>query len=200
MPVTADRVRETTVTTGTGNLTLAGAATGFRSFVAAFGVGPSFWYAVSSPGGAEWEVGVGVLAAAGTLVRSSVLASSSAGAAVAFSAGSKDVFATIPGSTLSEMAAALPVLYATLGLTAAATGRRQALGATKSVRFTAGTAGSVHVRFVDASAAIAVSAADLLVDCHAAVPVQLNVPSGQPFVEFLRSGGADVNFNLGLMR
>ena len=38
----ADRVKETSTTTGTGDVTLAGAASGFRTFNAAFGVGPLF--------------------------------------------------------------------------------------------------------------------------------------------------------------
>lgn len=97
----SDRVRETTTTTGTGNLTLAGAATGYVSFSAAFGVG-SFVYAVSSAGGAEWEVGVGSLSG-GALVRSTVLASSNSNALVSFSAGTKDVFSTIPAAELNKL-------------------------------------------------------------------------------------------------
>lgn len=90
----ADRVQETTTGTGTGALTLAGAATGMRTFNAAFGVGPMFAYAIA--GGAEWEVGLGYLSGATTLVRSIVLSSSNANAFVNFSAGTKDVFNTAP--------------------------------------------------------------------------------------------------------
>jgi hypothetical protein len=200
VPLTADRVKESSASTGLGPLTLGGAATGFRSFESAFGLGVEFWYAVSSAGGAEWEVGIGSLSATATLVRGSVLASSSGGAAVAFSAGPKDVFATIPASALNSLAAAGTTLYASLALTATAAGKRQALGATTEVRFTAASAGAVRVRFTDASAAIGVGPADTLVDCAAATPVRLAVPSGQPFLEFVRGGAADVNFSLGLMR
>lgn len=90
-------------------------------------------------------------------------------------------------------------LYATLALTATSSGKRQALGSTVTVRFTAGGAGSIYVRFTDASGAIAVSTGDTQVDCNAATPVTLNVPTGYPFLEYLRLGGSDVNFNLGLM-
>lgn len=90
-------------------------------------------------------------------------------------------------------------LYATLALTATSSGKRQALGSTRQVRFTAGGAGSVYVKFTNASAAITVSSSDTAVDCNASSAVTLNVPSGYAFLEYLRVGGSDVNFNLGLM-
>lgn len=95
-----DRVRETTTTTGTGALTLAGAATGARTFNAAVTVGPAFPYVCAA--GAEWEVGIGHLSAATTLVRDTILSSSNAGAAVAFSAGTKDVFLDAPAAMLTQ--------------------------------------------------------------------------------------------------
>lgn len=200
MPLTADRVRETSVSLGTGNLTLDGPATGFRSFDTAFGIGPTFWYAVAAVGGAEWEVGVGQLSASSTLQRSSVLASSNGGSAVAFGAGTKDVFATVPGSALNELANKIAVVYASLPLVAGPSGKRQALGATTELRFTAVSAGTIHIRFSDASAAIAVNGGDTVVDVFAGTPVRLPVPSAQPFIEYLRVGGSDVNFTLALMR
>ena len=98
-PVTlyADRVKDTTTTTGTGDLTLSGTApTGYQTFNAAVGQGPRFYYAIVSAG-AEWEVGRGYLSGATTLVRETVLASSNSGAVVSLSSGSKDVFITWPG-------------------------------------------------------------------------------------------------------
>lgn len=96
MSATADRVRDTTTTTGTGNITLAGSApSGFRTFASAFGASATIVpYAIV--GGAEWEIGWGELTGSTTLIRTRVLASSNAGALVTFSAGSKDVFATVP--------------------------------------------------------------------------------------------------------
>ena len=90
----SDRVKDTTTTTGTGNLTLSGTApTGFVNFNTAFGTNFGFAYAIqTSGGGSQWEVGYGYLSASTTLVRDLVLASSNSGAAVDFSAGSKDVF------------------------------------------------------------------------------------------------------------
>lgn len=92
-----DRVRETTTTTGTGALTLAGAATGFRAFSSVMSSPSDTCYYVIS-GGAEWEVGLGTYSAANTLTRTTVLRSSNANAAVSFSAGTKDVYITIPGT------------------------------------------------------------------------------------------------------
>ena len=92
--VLADRVLETTTTTGTGTITLAGAQTGYQSF-AAIGNGNSTYYAIV--GTSQWEVGIGTYTASGTtLSRTTVLASSSSGSLVDFSAGSKDVFCDFP--------------------------------------------------------------------------------------------------------
>lgn len=93
--VVADRVRETSTTTGTGPFTLAGAVIGYQSFSSAIGNGNTTYYAISNPGINEWEVGVGTVGA-GTLARTTVLASSTGTAAVDFTAGSKDVFVTYP--------------------------------------------------------------------------------------------------------
>ena len=91
--VIADRVRETSTTTGTGTLTLAGAVSGFQTFSTAIGNTNTCYYTITL--GADWEVGLGTVAA-GTLARTTILKSSNAGSAVNFSAGIKDVFATYP--------------------------------------------------------------------------------------------------------
>jgi hypothetical protein len=94
--VLADRVRETTTTTGTGTVTLAGAVTGFQTF-AAIGNGNTTYYTIAGQGTAEWEVGIGTYTASGTtLARNTVLASSNSGSLVNFSAGTKDVFCDYP--------------------------------------------------------------------------------------------------------
>lgn len=94
----ADRVKETTTTTGTGNITLAGAVTQFEAFSTNFAVGQRFCYAIVGQTGSEWEVGYGTLSGGTTLVRTQVLQSSNSDAAVNFSAGTKDVFCTIPSA------------------------------------------------------------------------------------------------------
>lgn len=91
--VVKDRVRETSTTTGTGTLTLAGAVTGFQTFSSAIGNTNTTYYTIVN--GAEFEVGLGTVGA-GTLARTTVLASSNVGSAVTFSAGTKDVFCTYP--------------------------------------------------------------------------------------------------------
>ena len=94
--VVKDRVRETTTTVGTGTITLAGAVTGFQSF-SAIGNGNTTFYTIAGQGTNEWEVGVGTYTSSGTtLSRDTVLESSSGGAKVSFSAGTKDVFVTYP--------------------------------------------------------------------------------------------------------
>jgi hypothetical protein len=94
--VIADRVKETTTTTGTGTVTLLGASTGFQSF-AVIGNGNTTYYTIAGQGTSEWEVGVGTYTSSGTtLARTTILASSNSGSAVNFSAGTKDVFVTYP--------------------------------------------------------------------------------------------------------
>jgi hypothetical protein len=99
--VVADRVKETTTTAGTGTITLAGAVTGFQSF-AAIGNGNTTYYTIAGQGTSEWEVGIGTYTSSGTtLSRTTVLASSNAGALVNFSAGTKDVFVAYPAERSS---------------------------------------------------------------------------------------------------
>ena len=94
--VVADRVKETTTTTGTGTVTLLGASTGFQSF-AVIGNANTTYYTIAGQTGSEWEVGIGTYTSSGTtLARTTVLASSNSGSLVNFSAGTKDVFVTYP--------------------------------------------------------------------------------------------------------
>lgn len=90
--VVKDRVQETTTTTGTGTITLAGAVSGFQSF-SVIGNGNTTYYAIV--GTTEWELGIGTYTSSGTtLSRDTVLSSSNSGSLVNFSAGSKNVFCT----------------------------------------------------------------------------------------------------------
>ena len=94
-----DRVRETSTTEGTGAFTLAGAVTGYESFSTGIGTNDTY-YAIHLQDGAEWEVGIGAVSGS-TLTRSSVISSSNGDAAEDFSAGTKDVFCTMPASKVA---------------------------------------------------------------------------------------------------
>ena len=94
--VLADRVQETTTTTGTGSVTLDGAVLGYQTF-AVIGNGNTTFYTIADQGGANWEVGIGTYSTTGpTLARTTVLASSNAGSLVTFTSGVKTVFVTYP--------------------------------------------------------------------------------------------------------
>jgi len=92
-----DRVKETTTTTGTGTVTLGGAVSGFDTFAAGIGNSNTTYYCIQLA--AEFEVGLGTLAAdSSTLARTTVISSSNSDNAVNFSAGAKNVFCTLPAS------------------------------------------------------------------------------------------------------
>ena len=93
-----DRVKETSTTTGTGTINLAGAETGYEGFVAGIGTGNTTYYAIELNSAGEWEVGIGTVtdATTDTLSRDTIISSSNSDSAVNFSAGTKNVFCTLP--------------------------------------------------------------------------------------------------------
>jgi len=94
--VLADRIKETTTTTGTGTITLGGAQTGFESF-AGIGDGNTTYYVIQHTSANEFEVGLGTYTSSGTtLSRDTIYTSSNSDAAVNFSAGTKIVFVAVP--------------------------------------------------------------------------------------------------------
>ena len=109
-----NRVRELTSTTGTGDVTLGGAVGGFQTFAAGIGNNNETYYAISINSENEWEVGRGILSAdSSTMERTEVLESSNGDAAVDFSAGSKEVFCTLPAEKavyLDASGASVPAL------------------------------------------------------------------------------------------
>jgi hypothetical protein len=94
--VVADRIQESSTSTGTGAFTLSGAATGFRAFSAVCSTSDTLYYLIEAldangnPSG-DWEVGLGTYSGANTLTRTTPAASSNANAAVDFAAGTKRV-------------------------------------------------------------------------------------------------------------
>ena len=94
-----DRVLEESTSTGTGPLTLIGAPSGYQSFLSGIGGSNTTYYAAFNTTANEWELGLGTLnAGATTLTRTTIYSSSNANNAVDFSAGTKNVFVTLPAS------------------------------------------------------------------------------------------------------
>ena len=95
-----DRVKETTTTNGTSTINLAGAETGFESFVAGIGNSNTTYYAIVHQTADEFEVGIGTVtdASPDTLSRTTIISSSNSDSAVNFSSGTKNVFCTLPAS------------------------------------------------------------------------------------------------------
>ena len=95
-----DRVKETSTTTGTGTLSLAGAEQGYESFVSGIGTTNTTFYAIENNSAGEFEVGIGTVtdATPDTLSRDTVISSSNSDSKVDFSAGTKNVFCTLPAT------------------------------------------------------------------------------------------------------
>ena len=96
-----DRVKETSVSTGTADFALGGAETGFQAFSAGVGANNTTYYAAADA--TDWEVGLGTLSSDGlTLARTTVYTSSNSDAKVVFSAGTKNVFVSYPSSVAAS--------------------------------------------------------------------------------------------------
>ena len=96
-----DRVRETSTTSGTGTLNLAGAVTGFRTFVDGIGNSNTTYYDIFEEGTNLFETGIGTVtdATPDTLARDTVLSNSSGNTQkITFSGGTLSVFCTMPAS------------------------------------------------------------------------------------------------------
>ena len=96
--ITADRVKESASTTGTGAFTLSGAASNYVTFNTAVGVNNFVHYVINNLGANEWEVGYGQLTASTTLTRIQVFSGTNGTSFVNFSAGTKEVFVTLPAA------------------------------------------------------------------------------------------------------
>lgn len=103
------RVKETTTTTGTGTVNLAGAVSGFRTFVSAFGSGQLVYYVLIQ--GTAWEIGLGTITSGSpdTLARTKIYDSSAGGAALTLATGTTTVLCDAPAEAF-DMANALAFL------------------------------------------------------------------------------------------
>ena len=100
--VLADRVLETSTSTGTGSFVLAGARDGYQSFTDALANGDTTYYTITD--GTDWEVGLGTWTESTvTLARTTVISSSNSGSAVDFGAGTKEVFITYPANKFGQL-------------------------------------------------------------------------------------------------
>jgi hypothetical protein len=125
--VVKDRVRETSTTSGTGAITLAGAVAGFQTF-SVIGDGNTTYYTIVDPQTGDWEVGIGIYTASGTtLSRDTVLESSNSGNLVNFTVNPKDVFVTYPAEraiyTDAAGTAITPATASVLGVASGGTGQ-----------------------------------------------------------------------------
>lgn len=102
--ILADRVKETTTTTGTGTIALLGAVTDYQSFAAAVGDGNETFYAIESGDGSSWETGQGTYAAStNTISRDTIQASSAGGAAISLT-GTSTIWVNCPAALLQAIA------------------------------------------------------------------------------------------------
>ena len=112
-----DRVKESSSTSGTGTIALAGAVQGFETFATGIGNNNETYYAAYEDGTSNWEVGRGTLdATSANLARTEIISSSNSDAAVNFTGNTLDVFCTLPASKAVYLdAAGSPVGAASSG-------------------------------------------------------------------------------------
>jgi hypothetical protein len=102
MPYLADRVQETTSTTGTGTVTLAGTVAGYQTFASGFAGNLPCLIGYLIVSGTAWEVGKGTLnASATTLTRELVRSSSNSNTLVSLT-GTSNVFCTASSELLDN--------------------------------------------------------------------------------------------------
>lgn len=97
-----DRIQDTSVTGGTGTLTLSGTPpSGFRAFSLLTTGASNIPYVATQ--GAAYEIGIGTLVTSTTFSRDTVLVSSNANSAVNFAASSITIFNDIPSTEILKL-------------------------------------------------------------------------------------------------
>ena len=124
--VVKDRVQETTTTSGTGTLTLAGAVAGYQAFSSAIGNGNTTFYTIYDNIAQVWEVGIGTVGA-GTLARTTVLSNSSGTTSpISLPGNAAAVFCTYPAEQSVNLDASNNV--SALGTIGSGTGQGTTVG------------------------------------------------------------------------
>jgi len=183
-----DRVKETSTTTGTGAVTFGGAVTGFDTFSTGVGNSNTTYYAIVNRTVDEWEVGLGTLAGdSSTMARTTVLTNSDGNtSAITLSAGTKDIFCTMPASKTMDMA--LTTTGDTLYASAANTPARLAVG---TARFTLQTnSGGTLPEWAASPQSLMTAQGDVLYASAANTPARLGPGTSG---DVLTTGGAGAN-------
>ena len=99
-----DRVKEGSITDGVGNLFLRGASLGYQTFASVLSDGDITYYCAADLSGPNWEVGIGSYNSdENSIVRTTVLSSSSNNSIVNFNTDAKEVFITYPAERVLEI-------------------------------------------------------------------------------------------------
>lgn len=104
-----NRAKMSTATTGTGNITLGSAESGYQSFAdAGVADGETVRYVIED--GTAWEIGTGTYTASGTTLSRTVTESSNSDAAITLS-GSAVVYVTATSADIESRPFAMTLLF-----------------------------------------------------------------------------------------
>ena len=180
-----DRVFETTTTTSTGSVALAGAVTGYETFAAGIGNNNTTYYAIIHTTLDEWEVGYGTLdGTSANLARTTVFSSTNSDNKVDFNAGTKDVICTFPAT--KEVSSKLTTAGDTLYASAAHTPARLAIGGALQVLQT--NSGATAPEWVASPQSVMTGQGDILYTSSANTIARLAAGTGT-YVLAMNSGG-----------